>query len=315
MAKQDRQGSRATDKKPLSIGALSRATHIPVETLRTWERRYGSPMPVRKPSGHRVYAAAEVEHLRRVGRLLSQGHRPGEILGLSVRELDHLLSLSAPPAVPAERPASGAEAEGSPARVIGDLLRATAELDREALMHELRASWVRLGPLRFLEEIAGAFMVEVGRAWREKTLEVRHEHFASACLSDFLRGVREPYDHRAQGPRVVAATLPGDGHEGGLLTVAALLALRDHRVVYLGANTPIDQIATAARSGNAEAVAISVSAAMRKSVSAPAITRLRKSLPHRVPLWVGGAGAPAPAKGVEHFESLAALDARLTSTD
>ena len=68
---------------PLSIGALSRATQIPVETLRTWERRYGSPVALRKPSGHRVYPAAIVDQLRRVARLLSQGHRAGEILGLS----------------------------------------------------------------------------------------------------------------------------------------------------------------------------------------------------------------------------------------
>jgi hypothetical protein len=40
----------------ISIGALSRATGIPVETLRTWEARYGFPIPERKRSGHRVYS-------------------------------------------------------------------------------------------------------------------------------------------------------------------------------------------------------------------------------------------------------------------
>ena len=68
------------ETRALSIGALSRATRIPVETLRTWERRYGAPRPIRKPSGHRLYAASAVEHLRRVSRLLAQGHRPAEVL-------------------------------------------------------------------------------------------------------------------------------------------------------------------------------------------------------------------------------------------
>jgi DNA-binding transcriptional MerR regulator/methylmalonyl-CoA mutase cobalamin-binding subunit len=314
MARSDRGGPDAADARPLTIGALSRATRIPVETLRTWERRYGAPMPVRKPSGHRLYPAAAVGQLRRVGRLLAQGHRPGEILGLSLRELDALLSLAEPAPVPASgTPAPEPETEGSPARDIRELLRATAALDREGLMHELRASWVRLGPLPFLEGIAGAFMVEIGRAWHAKTLEVRHEHFASACLSDFLRGVREPYDHRARGPRVVAAMLPGEGHEGGLLIAAALMALRGYRVLYLGASTPIEQIAAAARAANAEAVAISVSAAMPRARSARAIARLRKALPARLALWVGGAGSPAVPRGVERFESLAALDARLVA--
>lgn len=315
MAMNEKRGPGAAEARPLTIGVLSRATRIPVETLRTWERRYGSPMPVRKASGHRLYPAATVGHLQRVGRLLAQGHRPGEILGLSLRELDALLSLSEPARAPKSEAGRVPTDEGASAQSVRELMRATAVLDREALTYELRASWVRFGPLPFLEDIAGAFMVEVGRAWHAKTLEVQHEHFASACLSDFLRGVREPYDHRARGPRVVATMLPGEVHEGGLLIVAALLALRGYRVLYLGASTPIEQIAAAVRAGNAEAVAISVSAAMPRARSTRTITQLRNALPPRVSLWVGGAGAHAASRGVERFESLAALDARLGTQD
>jgi DNA-binding transcriptional MerR regulator len=37
---------------------------ISTSTLRTWERRYGFPRPVRSPGGHRHYALAEIEALR-----------------------------------------------------------------------------------------------------------------------------------------------------------------------------------------------------------------------------------------------------------
>jgi methanogenic corrinoid protein MtbC1 len=298
----------ATDRQTLSIGALSRATRIPIETLRTWERRYGAPMPIRKPSGHRVYPAGTVEHLQRVARLLAQGHRPGEILRLSLSELDRLLALSKPAA---QTEAHAVEAV-TPAETMRKLLRATAALDRGAILRELRASWARLGPLRFLEDVAGGFMVEVGRAWSDQSIEVRHEHFASACLSDFLRAVREPYEQRARGPRIVAAMLPGETHEGGLLIVATLLAIHGYRILYLGANTPIDQVAAAARGGDAEAVALSVSAATSRKRSAAAIAELRDLLPRRMALWVGGAGAPPAIPGVERFGSLVDLDARLT---
>jgi len=312
MAKRDQQATRTDDSRPLSIGALSRATRIPVETLRTWERRYGSPMPVRKPSGHRVYPATAVDHLRRVGRLLALGHRPAEILGLSARELDRLLSLSAGALAPAEEPTAEAPGAGGPvAGSLDDLMRAARDLDREVLLRELRAGWARGGPLRFLEEVAGPFMTEIGRAWEADEIGVRHEHFASGCLSDFLRGVREPFDARARGPRTVAAMLPGDDHEGGLLMASLVLALRGRRVLYLGANTPLDQIATAARSGDAEAVVVSVSAAVTRARAGAALARLRRALPRRTTLWTGGAGAPAPMKGIERFASLSALDARL----
>lgn len=316
MGTNDKKPERAhPEPKALSIGALSRAARIPVGTLRTWERRYGSPMPERKPSGHRLYPAASVEHLRRVGRLLAQGHRPGEILGLSLRELDALLSLSDPrekrPKTSPDRSAFGAEQIDHSLAVT---LQAAANLDRESLMRELRANWTRLGPLRFLQDFAGPWMIGIGKAWEKKTLEVRHEHFASACLSDFLREVREPFDQQARGPRLAATMLPGDTHEGGLLMTSVLLAYRGYRVVYLGAGMPVEQIAASATTGNIEVVAISISAALPRKRAAQAIAQLRVLLPRRMPLWVGGAGAPGGLEGVERFETLDALDARLTAS-
>jgi methanogenic corrinoid protein MtbC1 len=312
MGTNEKPGRPGAKTKELTIGALSRATRIPIETLRTWERRYGSPMPVRKPSGHRLYPAASVEQLRRVGRLLAHGHRPAEILGLSLRELDALLSISEPhekrPAKQSEASTFGGEQLG---RSLEASLRAAADLDRESLVHELRANWIRLGPLRFLQDFAGPLMVAVGAAWENKTLEVRHEHFASACLSDFLREVREPFDEQARGPRVAAATLPGDTHDGGLLMACLLMAYRGYRVVYLGSNTPAEQIAAAATSGSSEIVAISVSSAMPRRRTADAVAQLRQLLPRRLPLWMGGAGAPGPLDGIERFDNLESFDSRL----
>jgi methanogenic corrinoid protein MtbC1 len=295
---------------PLTIGALSRATHIPAETLRTWERRYGTPKPTRKPSGHRVYAAESVEHLKRVGQLLARGLRPAEVLTLSPRELLSLLRVSAPEASRMDAPPAATEG-GPPALAMDSMLRAAAQFDREALMGELRANWARLGPLRFLQDLAGPFMAEVGKAWARKSLEIRHEHFATGCLSDFLREARQPFDQRARGPRVAAATLPGDLHEGGLLMASSLLAVRGFRVIYLGADIPIEQIAAAAE--QVAVVLVSVSSGMPRRSASEAIASLREALPYRMPLWLGGAGAPPALKRVERFESLDALDARLAT--
>ncbi len=100
-------------ERTLTIGALSRATHIPVETLRTWERRYGAPRPLRKPSGHRLYPASTVEHLRRVERLLAQGHRAGQILTLPPDALEEMLELGTRSSTPLPEPVpvEGASAE------------------------------------------------------------------------------------------------------------------------------------------------------------------------------------------------------------
>lgn len=110
-----------------------------------------------------------------------------------------------------------------------------------------------------------------------------------------------------RGPRVAAALLPGDIHEGGLLMASALLAVRGFRVIYLGADTPIEQIAAAADSSGITAVVLSVSAGVPRARAARDLAWLRESLPRRVLLWVGGAGAPSPPAGAERFASLGAL--------
>ena len=94
---------------------------------------------------------------------------------------------------------------------------------------------------------------------------------------------------------------------------SAVLAMRGCRLLYLGLNTPVEEIATAARDRSAGAVAISISATVPRGQAEKAIAALREALPRRVALWVGGAGAPPPTPGVERFETLEALDDRLAS--
>lgn len=302
------------DPALLTIGALARATSIPVPTLRTWERRYRSPEPVRKPSGHRLYPVSLVARLRKVALLLDRGHRPSEILPRTSAELDSLLALSGTRAERFGSPGSMIARSADPQGVeLGEMMQAVRDLDRDALIGVLRRIWIRLGPLPFLQLCAAALMEEVGAAWHAGKLEVRHEHFATACLSDFLREVREPLDRQARGPLVIAAMLPGDVHEGGLLMACVILAMRGCRLLYLGLETPVEEIATAARDRAARAVAISISVTVPRSRAGKAVTALRAALPLGIAVWVGGAGAPKPPMGVERFDSLEKLDAGLVA--
>jgi methanogenic corrinoid protein MtbC1 len=293
--------------RPLSIGALSRATRIPVETLRTWERRYGVPAPIRTPSGQRQFPVATIEQLRKVTTLLDQGYRPGEILGLPAGELDGLLRLTErkpPGVIPDARPSVDPP--------VDTMLEAIDRFARVELIGALRTNWARLGPMRFLEECASPLLFEVGKGWEEGRLQIRHEHFASECVSDVLREVREPFDRQATGPRVAMATLPGDFHEGGLLMAATVLALRGYRVLYLGTDTPVEQIAATVRDGDAAIVTLSISSTFPRARAEASVEALRKLLPGRARLWIGGAGAPrTTTKGIERLMTLESLDARL----
>lgn len=294
----------------LTIGSLSRETGIPVPTLRTWERRYGQPTPLRRPSGHRLYPAEWVERLRRVAFLLEQGHRAASVLAMPLAQLDGLVALSqARPAAPRLVPDAPTMLGEDPALV--RLMRATRRLDRELLMAELRLEWGRLGPLGFLSGVAGPFMTQIGEEWRRGELEVRYEHFASACLRGLLHELRQPYDQAARGERVVVSTLPGDLHDIGLLMAALVLAMRGRRVLYMGSDLPVHETARTAIAQNCTAVAVSVSNAYGPDRGAAQLSQLREQLPLGIALWVGGAGAPMNLNGVEVFANLEHLDASL----
>ena len=76
----------------LTIGAVARATGLSADTIRVWQKRYGFPVPQRRPSGHRVYSLAEVRRLRWISEALARGHRPGQVVALSEARLDALLT-------------------------------------------------------------------------------------------------------------------------------------------------------------------------------------------------------------------------------
>jgi MerR family transcriptional regulator, light-induced transcriptional regulator len=297
----------------LSIGALSAATGIPADTLRTWERRYGFPLAERKPSGHRVYPLSTVPRLRRMAQAIAGGHRPAQVLPASERLLDGLLAtLTETPSEPASA-IRGASRSAAPTE-IADLFAAVRGFDADRLRAAFHLEWARLGPLEFLEQRATALLAAIGSAWAEGSLDVRHEHFASSVLGDFLRTVRLPLDDRASGPIVALATLPGELHGLGLQMSALVFALAGWRALILGVDTPVEQIAALAREAPLAAVALSC-VQSRSRGFANTIRSLRRRLPRHISLLVGGAGAPPAAgqRGIEIIPDLGSLDRWLHS--
>jgi methanogenic corrinoid protein MtbC1 len=298
-------GKQREEEGPwLSIGALSKSTGIAVETLRTWESRYGFPTPERKPSGHRVYPVSAVPRLRRIAQALALGHRAGQVVAASDESLARLLETSASAqALSTPQPAGIPAGEDVPS-----LLRLVKAFDGERLVRVFLSDWARMGPLEFLESRIAPLVRAVGEAWARGDLEIRHEHFLSERVGDLLRSLRLPLDERASGPLVVYATLPGEMHGLGLQMSALVLAAAGCRSLYLGTDVPVPQIASLARDLNARAVAISVSLASRGPASAAALRKLRESLPPKVLLLAGGEGAPAGRPGIDVAASLRELD-------
>jgi DNA-binding transcriptional MerR regulator len=69
------------------IGAVSRLTGIPTDTLRIWERRYAVVEPRRAEGGNRLYSQDDISRLALIKRLVDSGHAIGTIANLRLDEL------------------------------------------------------------------------------------------------------------------------------------------------------------------------------------------------------------------------------------
>ncbi len=277
----------------LTIGALSQATGVPVETLRTWERRYGFPAPIeRSDSGHRRYPLDAVERLRLVVRALGEGHKPSVVLRAGVPTLRELIAVSDGAAV-VRVPRSTTKAT-----FVERCLDYVLGLDDEGLVNELERAWNADGALKFLSERLGPLLGALGEEWNGGKLEIGHEHFTSEHVREFLSARWRPLSDHAGGPRIVCATPAGELHALGIHMAATALALADAQIVFLGASTPADDVASAAKRQGARAIALSAARGTARAPLAREVAALRRAVGSAIPIVVGGAGFDPPPPGV-----------------
>lgn len=137
------------------------------------------------------------------------------------------------------------------------------------------------------------FLVEVGARWEAGTLSVAHEHFASNLLRRRLSALTHQYEalpaQESRQPLALLACPPGERHDLMLLCFALLLAEKGWRTTFLGADTPIDGLVSAARAADADAVV--VAATLSSSLTACRDELAALATDH--PVYVAGRGADA----------------------
>jgi methanogenic corrinoid protein MtbC1 len=212
-----------------------------------------------------------------------------------------------------ERPNVGV---ASACEQIAAALQATADLDAIRLERVLADAAVALGRGALLETVLAPLLSRIGESWRDGKLGIAHEHMATAVVRNTLAAMLRPDDGDRLRPVFVAATPAGQMHELGALLAAVASDALGFRVVYLGANLPVDEIAGAARATGARAVGLSVVYPADDPRLGDELVRLSGLLPKAAGLVVGGAAALAYARWIERagiamVADLAALQAWL----
>jgi methylmalonyl-CoA mutase cobalamin-binding subunit len=103
------------------------------------------------------------------------------------------------------------------------------------------------------------------------------------------------------GPPILITTPVGQRHELGALMVAVTAALAGWKPLYLGPDMPSDEIAFAATAKEIDVVALSISYPADDPRLPDALRRLRRQLPERVVLLVGGSAVAGYAEVLEEI--------------
>lgn len=273
-----------------SIKAVAQRSGLSAHVIRIWEKRYGAVTPERTGTNRRRYSAEQIERLTLLRQITQSGQSISGVANLPLARLKKIARESPPLGA---RPGPGSAATVSPAVLLAECLAAVQALDAAKLEASLERAATALGGQGMLQQLVAPLAQAIGDLWRDGTITVAHEHFATAVLRHYLGHAARTFAPGGGEPVLIVATPAGQLHELGALLVGALAANLGWRITYLGASLPAAEIAGAARQQQARAVALSLVYPEDDARLAGELSRLRTLLPPEVGLIVGGRAVPA----------------------
>ncbi len=257
-----------------SIKAAAMATGVSASRLRTWERRYGIPLPGRSSSGRRRFEQHDLNIIRRMSVLIDSG-------------------------MPASHAAKAVHAEGNgeapvpvtPERahpLVDLFVQKAGRFDQGWLVRIVRDSVYSTGWAPTMERIVFPALRRLNREWGEARSTMAHVQFAHELMRNELAAELAKLETPDQAASsVMLACAQDDQYDIATLALALLLRLGDLRVLYLGRSIPAPDLVEAARQIKPQAIClVGTRRASPGGMNRTARALVRSKLP--VQLFVGG---------------------------
>lgn len=219
-----------------SIRDIQNLTGIKAHTLRIWEQRHGIIVPKRTDTNIRYYDGDDLKKALRVALLNQHGYKISRIQNMGEQEIDKILKETV-------------DRDFQFNNELNQLVETTIDMDIRRFEQLVDLHIENFGLEHAIEELLFKFMEKVGVLWMTNQLFPAQEHLISnVIIRKILLAIEHVHSHAVDTEPTYLLFLPeGEFHEIGLLYMHYMLIKERKNIIYLGANSPIDQVALVAK--------------------------------------------------------------------
>jgi MerR family transcriptional regulator, light-induced transcriptional regulator len=212
-----------------SIKDLEQLSGIKAHTLRIWEQRYDLLSPKRTDTNIRFYDDADLKLILNVALLNDNGFKISKIAGMSEAEMrEEVIKLT--------------EKSLTHDDQIHALTICMIEMDEERFDKVLSTNILKIGFEQTMMNIIYPFMSKIGVLWQTGAINPSQEHFISNLVRQKLIVAIDGQIYKGGGKKFLLYLPEGELHEISILFAAYLIKARGHKVIYLGQNTPSEDL-------------------------------------------------------------------------
>ncbi|WP_017729971.1 MerR family transcriptional regulator [Nafulsella turpanensis] len=216
-----------------SIKDLEQLSGIKAHTLRIWEQRYNFITPKRTETNIRYYNDHDLKLILNVSLLRENGYKISKIAEMEPQQM-------------AQAVLSITEKSDNFADQIHSLVLSMIDLDEERFEKILSTNILQNGFENTMLGIIFPFLNKIGILWQTGSINPAHEHFISNLIRQkLIVAIDGCYVSSKETRNKYLLFLPeGELHEISLLFCHYIIKSRKNKVVYLGQNVPLPDLAS-----------------------------------------------------------------------
>jgi DNA-binding transcriptional MerR regulator/methanogenic corrinoid protein MtbC1 len=272
----------------LSIKMVSSRSGLSPQLIRTWEKRYGAIEPQRSPTNRRLYSESDLEKLILLKRATTMGLAISTVAQLSIKELYELVDKRDINEVIYD---VNLKKDDISEYHLNNCINAIKYYDYAGLESSLLNASSSLGQQLLIEKVIFPLLDRTGDFWMNGEFHIAQEHMVSTIVRSILGSMLVSGKINVGGPTLLVTTPNRQIHELGALMAAVTAMSIGWKVIYLGPNLPVEEIANAIVKHKADALALSITYPTNDSALSLDLNRFRKIIKNEFPIIIGGQGA------------------------